>query len=225
MAKKEKENESVFVDVDVNGDVVSVTNVAQDVDSHCGLDSVAEAINEKPKKSSVSKGRKAKKVDDLALELRISDLEDALSKCKDALESANADNERLSDELGVSVAENKSLRKELQKLRQDYKKCQSYNRANTSLIETINGELTRHKTQNNELCETIGRLQDKIKQYADELSEKEETINSYKSYVSNRDNLIDEMRKKNAVLVDEIAEFRGMKFFDRFKFMLGICKK
>lgn len=223
MAKKVKENESVFVDVDVNGDVVSVTNVAQDADSHCGMDAVAEAINEVPKKPS--KSRKAKKVDDLALEVRISDLEDALSKCKDALESSNADNERLADELGVSVAENKSLRKELQKLRQDYKKCQGDNRANTALIETINGELTRQKTQNNELRETISRLQDKIKQYADELSQKEETINTCKSYVSNRDNLIDEMRKKNSVLVDEIAGFRGMKFFDRFKFMLGICKK
>lgn len=223
MAKKVKENESVFVDVDVNGDVVSVTNVAQDVDSHCGLDAVAGAINEAPKKPS--KSRKVKKVDELALEVRISDLEDALSKCKDALEGVNADNERLADELGVSVAENKSLRKELQKLRQDYKKCQGDNRANTSLIETINGELTRQKTQNGELRETIKRLQENIKQYAEELSQQEETINTCKSYVANRDNLIEEMRKKNAVLVDEIAEFRGMKFFDRFKFMLGICKR
>lgn len=223
MAKKVKENESVFVDVDVNGDVVSVTNVAQDADSHCGMDAVAEAINEVPKKPS--KSRKSKKVDELAVEVRISDLEDALSKCKDALEASNADNERLADELGVCVAENKSLRKELSKVRQDYKKCQGDNRANTSLIETINGELTRQKTQNGELRETISRLQENIKRYAEELSQQEETINTCKSYVSNRDNLIDEMRKKNAVLVDEIAEFRGMKFFDRFKFMLGICKK
>lgn len=223
MAKKVKENESVFVDVDVNGDVVSVTNVAQDVDSHCGLDAVADAINEAPKKPS--KSRKVKKVDELALEVRISDLEDALSKCKDALEGVNADNERLADELGVSVAENKSLRKELQKLRQDHKKCQCDNRANTALIETINGELTRQKTQNNELRETIGRLQDKIKQYADELSQKEEEINTYKSYVSSRNNLIDELRKKADVLNCEIEKFRSMKFFDRFKFMLGICKK
>lgn len=225
MAKKEKEFESVVVDVN-DDSVTSVTSCdVVEGNNHCGIDAIAEGIDEKPVVKSSSKRSTKKSVKDLAFERQIADLEDALSKCKDALESANADNERLADELGVSVAENKSLRKELQKLRQDYKKCQSDNRANTSLIETINGELTRHKTQNNELCETISRLQDKIKQYADELSEKEETINSYKSYVSNRDNLIDEMRKKNAVLVDEIAEFRGMKFFDRFKFMLGICKK
>lgn len=226
MAKKVKENESVFVDVDVNGDAVSVTNAAKDVDSHCGLDAVAEAINEVPKKQVSKRGKTSvKKVADLALENRISDLENALGKAKGAIEGVSADNERLADELVVSVAENKSLRKELSKVRQDYKKCQGDNRANTALIETINGELTRQKTQNNELRETISRLQDKIKQYADELSRKQETINTCKSYVSNRDNLIDEMRKKNSILVDEIAKFRSMKFFDRFKFMLGICKK
>ena len=226
MAKKVKENESVFVDVDVNGDAVSVTNAAKDVDSHCGLDAVAEAINEVPKKQVSKRGKTSvKKVADLALENRISDLENALGKAKGAIEGVSADNERLADELVVSVAENKSQRKELSKVRQDYKKCQGDNRANTALIETINGELTRQKTQNNELRETISRLQDKIKQYADELSRKQETINTCKSYVSNRDNLIDEMRKKNSILVDEIAKFRSMKFFDRFKFMLGICKK
>ena len=224
MAKKVKENESVIVDVDVNGDAVSVTNVAKDVDSHCGLDVVAEAINEVPQKPVKKSKSSAKKVAGIALETQIADMEQALMNAKSAIEAAAADNERLADELGVSVAENKSLRKELQKLRQDYKKCQGDNRANTALIETINDELTRQKAQNKELRETISRLQDKVKQYADELSQQEETINTCKSYVSNRDNLIDEMQKKNSILVDEIAKFRGMKFFDKFKFMLGIKK-
>lgn len=223
MAKKVKENESVFVDVDVNGDVVSVTNVAQDADSHCGMDAVAEAINEAPKKPS--KSRKAKKVDELALEVRISDLEDALSKCKDALESSNADNERLADELGVSVAENKSLRKELQKLRQDYKKCQGDNRANTALIETINGELTRQKTQNKELRETIGRLQDKIKQYADELSEKDKAMSEKDFDIAYRDNAIVKAQESCANLVSKLDGYESMDFIGRLKFLFGKRKK
>jgi chromosome segregation ATPase len=224
MAKKVKENESVFVDVDVNGDVVSVTNVAKDVDSHCGIDAVAEAINEVPKKPS-SKGRKAKKVDDLALEVRISDLEDALSKCKDALEGTNADNERLADELGVSVAENKSLRKELQKVRQDYKKCQGDNRANSALIETINGELTRQKTQNKEMRETIGRLQDKIKQYADELSEKDKAISEKDFDIAYRDNAIVKAQESCANLVSKLDGYESMGFMGRLKFLFGKRKK
>ena len=226
MAKKKKDVESVVVDV--NGDsVTSVTSiVAADVENHpCGLDAVAGAINEVPKKSSVSKGRKSKKVDELALEVRISDLEDALSKCKDALEGTNADNERLADELGVSVAENKSLRKELQKVRQDYKKCQGDNRANTALIETINGELTRQKAQNKEMRETIGRLQDKIKQYADELSEKDKAISEKDFDIAYRDNAIVKAQESCANLVSKLDGYESMDFKGRLKFLFGKRKK
>ena len=91
---------------------------------------------------------KSKKVSDIALEIQIADMEKALENAKNAIESTAADNERMADELGVAVAENKSLRKELSKCKQDYKKCQGDNRANSALIETLDGELTRSKSQN-----------------------------------------------------------------------------
>lgn len=225
MAKKVKENESVIVDVDVNGDAVSVTNVAKDVDSHCGLDAVAEAINEVPQKPVKKSKSSAKKVVDVALETQISDLEKALEKAKSAIEIANADNERLADELGVSVAENKSLRKELQKLRQDYKKCQGDNSANTALIETINGELTRQKAQNNEMRETIGRLQDKIKQYAEELSDKDKAISEKDFDIAYRDNAIVKSQESCANLANKLEGYESMDFKGRLKFLFGKRKK
>lgn len=225
MAKKVKENESVIVDVDVNGDAVSVTNVAKDVDSHCGLDAVAEAINEVPQRPAKKSKSSAKKVVDFSLETQISDLEKALEKAKSAIEIANADNERLADELGVSVAENKSLRKELQKLRQDYKKCQGDNRANTALIETINGELTRQKAQNNEMRETIGRLQDKIKQYAEELSDKDKAISEKDFDIAYRDNAIVKSQESCANLANKLDGYESMDFKGRLKFLFGKRKK
>lgn len=225
MAKKVKENESVIVDVDVNGDAVSVTNVAKDVDGHCGLEAVADAINEVPQKPVKKSKSSAKKVVDVALETQISDLENALEKAKSAIEIANADNERLADELGVSVAENKSLRKELQKLRQDYKKCQGDNRANTALIETINGELTRQKAQNNEMRETIGRLQDKIKQYAEELSEKDKAISEKDFDIAYRDNAIVKSQESCANLANKLEGYESMDFKGRLKFLFGKRKK
>lgn len=225
MAKKVKENESVIVDVDVNGDAVSVTNVAKDVDSHCGLDAVAEAINEVPQKPVKKSKSGAKKVVDVALETQIADMEQALMNAKSAIEGAAADNERLADELGVSVAENKSLRKELQKLRQDYKKCQGDNRANTALIETINGELTRQKAQNNEMRETIGRLQDKIKQYAEELSEKDKAISEKDFDIAYRDNAIVKSQESCANLANKLDGYESMDFKGRLKFLFGKRKK
>lgn len=225
MAKKVKENESVIVDVDVNGDAVSVTNVAKDVDGHCGLEAVADAINEVPPRPAKKSKSSAKKVVDIALETQISDLENALEKAKSAIEIANADNERLADELGVSVAENKSLRKELQKLRQDYKKCQGDNRANTALIETINGELTRQKAQNNEMRETIGRLQDKIKQYAEELSEKDKAISEKDFDIAYRDNAIVKSQESCANLANKLDGYESMDFKGRLKFLFGKRKK
>lgn len=225
MAKKVKENESVIVDVDVNGDAVSVTNVSKDVDSHCGLEAVADAINEVPQKPVKKSKSSAKKVVDIALETQISDLEKALEKAKSAIEIANADNERLADELGVSVAENKSLRKELQKLRQDYKKCQGDNRANTALIETINGELTRQKAQNKEMRETISRLQDKVKQYAEELSEKDKAISEKDFDIAYRDNAIVKSQESCANLANKLDGYESMDFKGRLKFLFGKRKK
>ena len=225
MAKKVKENESVIVDVDVNGDAVSVTNVAKDVDSHCGLDAVAEAINEVPQKPVKKSKSSAKKVAGIALETQIADMEQALMNAKSAIEGAAADNERLADELGVSVAENKSLRKELQKVRQDYKKCQGDNRANTALIETINGELTRQKAQNNEMRETIGRLQDKIKQYAEELSEKDKAISEKDFDIAYRDNAIVKSQESCANLANKLDGYESMDFKGRLKFLFGKQKK
>lgn len=225
MAKKVKENESVIVDVDVNGDVVSVTNTAKDVDSHCGLDAVAEAINEVPQKPVKKSKSSAKKVVDVALETQIADMEQALMNAKSSIEGAAADNERLADELGVSVAENKSLRKELQKLRQDYKKCQGDNRANTALIETINGELTRQKAQNNEMRETIGRLQDKIKQYAEELSDKDKAISEKDFDIAYRDNAIVKSQESCANLANKLEGYESMDFKGRIKFLFGKRKK
>lgn len=203
MAKKVKENESVFVDVDTNGDVVSVTNVAKDIDSHCGIDAVVEAINEVPKKSSVKKS--SKKVADIALETQISDLEKALEKAKSAIEIASADNERLADELGVNVAENKSLRKELNKLRQDYKKLQGDNRANNELVSELHNQLTRKDVQFKELKSTVSRLQTKVKQYADESLDKDEKILH--------------LEEVNAKLSDELQDLTTMNFFQRIKFL------
>lgn len=225
MAKKVKENDSVIVDVDVNGDAVSVTNVAKDVDGHCGLEAVADAINEVPQKPVKKSKSSAKKVVDVALETQISDLENALEKAKSAIEIANADNERLADELGVSVAENKSLRKELQKVRQDYKKCQGDNRANTALIETINGELTRQKAQNKEMRETIGRLQDKIKQYAEELSDKDKAISEKDFDIAYRDNAIVKSQESCANLANKLDGYESMDFKGRLKFLFGKRKK
>lgn len=171
MAKKVKENDSVVVSVD--NDVTSVS-MSKDV-NHCGIDAVAESISEVP--DAITKKRKAsKRVSDIALETKISDMEKALDNAKNVIETTVAENERLSDELQSNVSENRSLRKELSKVKQDYKKAQGDNRANSALIETLNSDLTRVKTRNNELTATIGRLQDKIKQYADELSVKDKEI-------------------------------------------------
>ena len=165
---KKVEKESVVVDVDTD-----VTSVSTDVDV---------SSNASSRKSS-----KSKKVSDVALERQISDLEVALNNAKDAIEAAAADNERLADELGISVAENKQLRKELSKGKQDFKRVQADNRANSALVETLDEELTRQKVRNKELLETISRLQERIKQYANELHEKEIEIGALGFDVASRD--------------------------------------
>lgn len=165
---KKVEKESVVVDVDTD-----VTSVSTDVEV---------SSNASSRKSS-----KSKKVSDVALERQISDLEVALNNAKDAIEAAAADNERLADELGISVAENKQLRKELSKGKQDFKRVQADNRANSALVETLDEELTRQKVRNKELLETISRLQERIKQYANELHEKEIEIGALGFDVASRD--------------------------------------
>ena len=198
MSKKKLENsESVIVDVDTT--VTSVT----------GVPVKSEPSVELPSESSATKRKspKIKKVAEIAVEEQIADLEVALEKAKDAVAAAAADNERLADSLGVSVAENKSLRKELSKCKQDYKKCQSDNRANSALVETLDGELTRLKVRNKELLDTISALQGKIKQYADELSVKEMEIGTLDFECKELDG--------------ELERFKAMTFLQRIKFLIG----
>lgn len=210
MAKKVKEqleNESVVVNVE--NDVTSVSSdvtasVVNDGDSHCGIDAFADGINEVPK-SKVVKSTSAKKVKELALERKIAEMEKSLASANDAVESAAADNERLADELGVANAEVKSLRKELSKCKQDYKKCQGDNRANSALVETLNGELTRLKVRNEELMGTISRLQSKIKEYADELLVKDKDLEDLNFF--------------NAMRAEELSEYKSMSLWQRIKFV------
>ena len=197
MSKKKLENsESVIVDVDTT--VTSVTGVPVE----------SEPSVELPLKSSATKRKspKIKKVAEIAVEEQIADLEVALEKAKDAVAAAAADNERLADSLGVSVAENKSLRKELSKCKQDYKKCQGDNRANSALVETLDGELTRLKVRNKELLDTISALQGKIKQYADELSVKDVEIGT--------------LNFEKDALDGELGRFKAMNFWQRMKFLV-----
>ena len=199
MSKKklEEKSESVTVDVDT-----TVTNVT-------GVPVVGEPSVEMPSKSSKSKRKpsssKVKKVEDIALETQIADMEQALENAKLAIESACADNERMADELDTAVAENKSLRKELSKCKQDYKKCQGDNRANSALVETLNGELTRLKVRNEELMGTISRLQDKIKEYAEELSVKDKDLEDLNFF--------------NAMRAEELSEYKSMSLWQRIKFV------
>lgn len=157
------------VEKDLSVDVSSVTNV-ENVELKGDVCVDMPVVGVDNRKSS---SKKSKKVADVALEVQISDLEDALSKAKDAIESASAENERLCDELGVAVNENKQLRKELAKCKQDFKRVQADNRANSALVDTLNGELTRFKVRTNELTDTISRLQGKIGEYSKELSLKD----------------------------------------------------
>lgn len=199
MAKKVKKDESVVVDVDT--DVTSVSS-ANDV-----------------KQTKQKSQSKSKKVSDVALETQIADMEKALESAKNAIESAAADNERMADELGVAVAENKSLRKELSKCKQDYKKVQGDNRANAALVETLNGELTRGRVQNKELMDTVGRLQDKIKQYADELSEKDKAASAYDFDIATRDAEISKLEKKLCDVEYELKKYKSMTLWQRIKFV------
>lgn len=199
MSKKKLEEKSESVTVDVDTTVTSVT----------GVPVVGEPSVELPSKSSKSKRKpsssKVKKVEDIALETQIADMEQALENAKLAIESACADNERMADELDTAVAENKSLRKELSKCKQDYKRCQGDNRANSALVETLNGELTRLKVRNEELMGTISRLQDKIKEYADELSVKDKDLEDLNFF--------------NAMRAEELSEYKSMSLWQRIKFV------
>ena len=197
MAKKVEKSESVVVDVDT--DVTSVSSVTKVVND--GEQCVDVVVDEPSKKRKT----KSKKVADVALEVQLADMEKALESAKNAIESAAADNERMADELGVAVVENKSLRKELSKCKQDFKKVQADNRANSALVETLNGELTRLKVRNDELMETIGRLQDKIKQYADELTGKETEIGT--------------LTFERDCLAAELDGYKSMSLWQRIKFV------
>ena len=196
MSKKKLEKaESVVVDVDSD-----VTSVSKDV-------------------VAVDKPKKSKKVTEVALERQIVDLEEALSKAKDAIESACADNERLSDELGVCTEENKSLRKELSKSKQDFKRVQADNRANSALVDTLNGELTQFKARNKELMETISRMQDNLAHYSDDLAAKDTSIREYEFDIASRDKDITKLKKDIEMLVAEVNKFKDVPLLKRIKFL------
>lgn len=146
-----------------------------------------------------------KSLNELSLERKVKELDVSLLKANSSLESAVADNERLSDELSVSVSENKSLRKELSKLKQDYKKVQGDNRANVALVESLDGELTRLKVRNKELMDTIARMQDEQKRYVEKLSNVED------AYLS--------CNLSKSSLDKELANYRGMSLWNRIKFV------
>jgi len=197
--KKVEKSDSVVVDVD--NAVTSVSTTTTSV-----VDGEQPCVDVSVEKSTKRKQQtKSKKVVDIALETQIADMEKALENAKNAIESAAADNERMADELGVAVAENKSLRKELSKCKQDYKKCQGDNRANSALIETLDGELTRSKSQNAEFRESIVRLQEKNKSYADELALRDASISEWEFEVAIRDS--------------ELKFYKTMNLWQRIKFV------
>lgn len=199
MSKKRVEkNDSVIVDVD--NDVTSISTTSIVNDEQPIKDVVVDDKSNKRKQQT-----KSKKVSDIALETQIADMEKALENAKNAIESAAADNERMADELGVAVAENKSLRKELSKVKQEYKKCQGDNRANSALIETLDGELTRCKSQNSEFRESIVRLQEKNKSYVDELALRDASIAEWEFEVAIRDS--------------ELKFYKTMNLWQRIKFV------
>ena len=167
----ESDDSSVVVDVSsVDAATTTTTDVVVD-----GVPSVDLPVDGVKKRSSSA--RKSKKsVSDVAMQSQLEELEKSLLSARESLVSASAENERLCDELDVAVRENKSLCKEFQRLKQDYKKLQGDNRANAALVEELHNELLRGKTQNDELMATIGRLQENVKGYSNELSVKEDEI-------------------------------------------------
>lgn len=189
MAKKVEKNEDVVIEV--NTDVVSSSDDVVDVADTPIAETATDVV--KPKKT------RSKKVSEIALEKQISEMEKSLLNAKSAIEAAAAENERLSDELSVAVAENKSLRKELSKCKHDFKKVQGDNRANSALVDTLDGELTRFKVRNKELMDTISQLQSKLKQYADELSGKDDVIGALKLERSVLDSKLDSMNLWNRI--------------------------
>lgn len=189
MAKKVEKNEDVVIEV--NTDVVSSSDDVVDVSDTPIAETATDVVKTKKTRS--------KKVSDIALEKQISEMEKSLLNAKSAIEAAAAENERLSDELSVAVAENKSLRKELSKCKQDFKRVQGDNRANSALVGTLDGELTRFKVRNKELMDTISQLQSKLKQYADELSGKDDVIGALKLERSVLDSKLDSMNLWNRI--------------------------
>jgi len=201
MSKKVEKKDSVVVDVDTDV-TTSTTSVVG------GEECIDTQVVSKRKSTS-----KSKKVADVALESRIAELEDALVRSNDALESALAENERLSDSLSTSVVETKSLRKELSKCKQDFKKVQADNRANSALVETLDGELTRFKVRNDELTKTISNLQDNIKKKNEDLLAKDSEICAL---TNERNDFFD----KISDLSDKLWVCEHMSLWDRIKFVV-----
>ena len=206
--KKESEQKDAVV-VDVDTDVTSMTGV---VVNDGDVSTTTTTTKKVPK-------RRVTKVSELAMDAELLSLREKVVKLTDDLSASVADNERLADELGVANAEVKSLRKELSKVRQDYKKCQGDNRANSALVETLNGEVTRNKARMDELKGTVSRLQDNLKKYANELSGKDVEISGLGFDLAMRDGVIANLEKR-------IACFVGMTLWQRIKYVfMGIAKR
>ena len=146
MAKKVKKEQSVDVE-DVYGSNVSSTDAS--LVGAGGVDTTDADTDA-----------------NVGLVSQLAELEKHLLSAREGLVAASAENERLSDELGVSVAENKQLRKDLSKYKQDLKRVTAEKYANSELVDELNGQLVRKETQFNELKDTIQRLQVKVKEYA-----------------------------------------------------------
>lgn len=167
MAKKEKKFEGDVV-VDVNQDVTTVTDVPTAV---------------QPAVDTVKKATKAKKVSDVVvseLERKYSELKERYDAHLDTMSSLTADNERLSDELENAVKENKSLRKELSKDKQDLRRLRAERDANTDLIESLSGKLSHSESQNSALEKELSETKEYVESLEVELDKMRYELNCYK---------------------------------------------
>lgn len=191
MAKKVKKSE-VGVIVDVNQGVTTVTS---DV---IGSLAVESPTVDSAKKSSSSKKKLSDVVVVADLERKYSELRERYDVSLNSMSALNADNERLGDELDVAVKENKSLHKELSKLRQDYKRVQGDNRANSALVETLNERLAQSVSRNDSLAERTKEL-----------------LNSLDFKKDENERLCNLL----AIRDEEIRKFTTMTFWQRIKFV------
>ena len=202
MAKKVKKDVDVIAAVDD-------TNIATVDDAKCDVNPVGK---ETPvAKSDGGMDVKSTKVMDVAfgeLEMKYRDIKSRYDSAMQAMAGLNADNERLCDELSTALNENKSLHKDLTKLRQDFKRVQGDNRANSALVETLNEQLATSVST----CES---LNEQVKQLNEEIENRKYEMSRLNTFLSMREKEID---NKNAEIAD-YKEKLSMSFWQRFKFL------